>query len=158
MAVGKKDGRLEIIKMIVSSQELSTQEELLQQLDIAGYPTSQATLVRDLRQLHIVKGYNDRGRNVYLMPDEQRYRKVSDTHVTVDSLNRLGVTNVHFSGNMAVIHTPPGHASHVAYDIDNAEVKGVLGTIAGDDTIFLVLKEGADRAAVLDELSLIANK
>lgn len=157
MAVGKKDGRLEIIKMIVSSQELSTQEELLMELDIAGFPTSQATLVRDLRQLHIVKGLNAQGRNVYLMPSEQRYRTVSDTHVTVDALNRLGVIRVNFSGNMAVIHTPPGHASHVAYDIDNAKIENVLGTIAGDDTVFMVLAEGVDRAKVMDELSLIKN-
>lgn len=156
MAVYRRDGRLEIIKMIVSSRELSTQEELLRELDIAGYPASQATLVRDLRQLHIVKGYNPEGRNVYLMPNEQRYRTVSDTHVTVDALNRLGVAGIHFSGNMAVIHTPPGHASHVAYDIDHADVPGVLGTIAGDDTIFMVLSEEADRTLVMDKLSMIA--
>ena len=156
MAVYRRDGRQELIKLIVSSHELSTQEELLRELDIAGYPTSQATLVRDLRQLHIVKGYNKQGRNVYLMPDEQRYRMVSDTHVTVDALNRLGVSGVDFSGNMAVIHTPPGHASHVAYDIDRAEVPGLLGTIAGDDNIFMVLSEDADKAVVLDKLSLIA--
>ena len=153
MAAGKRNGRLEIIEMIVSNQELSTQEELLMELDIAGYPTSQATLVRDLRQLHIVKGFNAQGRNVYLMPSEQRYRMVSDTHVTVDALNRLGVTRVTFSGNIAVALTPPGHASHVAYDIDNAHIEEILGTIAGDDTVMMVLKEGADRAKVMDRLS-----
>lgn len=155
MATGKKDGRLEIIKMIVSSQELSTQEELLAELDIAGFPTSQATLVRDLRQLHIVKGFNSHGRNVYLMPSEQRFRTVSDTHVTVEALNKLGAVNVKFSGNMAVIHTPPGHAPHVAYDIDNANIDEILGTIAGDDTVFMVIAEGADRATVMNKLSLI---
>ncbi len=155
MILGKKNGRLEMIKMIVSSMELSTQEELLMQLDIAGYPTSQATLVRDLRQLRIVKGYNANGHNVYLMPDEQRFRMVSDTHVTVEALNRVGITRVNFSGNMAVIHTPPGHASHVAYDIDNARIEEILGTIAGDDTVFMVLAEGADKTIVMDKLSLV---
>lgn len=155
MASGKKNGRLEIIKMIVSSQELSTQEELQAQLFIAGFPTSQATLVRDLRQLHIVKGFNAQGRNVYLMPADQKFRMVSDTHVTVDALNRLGAVNVKFSGNMAVIHTPPGHAAHVAYDIDNARIDEILGTIAGDDTVFLVLSEDADRAILMDKMSLI---
>ncbi len=157
MAIGKKDGRLEMVKLIVSSQELSTQEELQMQLDIAGYPTSQATLVRDLKQLRIVKGFNANGRNVYLMPQEQRFRTVSDTHVTVDALNRLGITRVSFSGNMAVVHTPPGHASHVAYDIDNASIEEILGTIAGDDTVFIVLSEDADRTQVMDKLSLIKN-
>ncbi|MCQ2223377.1 MAG: arginine repressor [Bacteroidaceae bacterium] len=155
MAASKKSGRLEIIKMIVSSQELSTQEELQRELDIAGYPTSQATLVRDLRQLHIVKGQNQHGRYVYLMPSEQRFRTVSDTHVTVDSLNRLGAISVKFSGNLGVIHTPPGHAGHVAYDIDHAEIPEILGTVAGDDTVLVVLAENADRVKVMDDLSKI---
>ncbi len=151
----KKSGRLEVIKMLVSSTEIPTQEELMKQLDIAGYPASQATLVRDLKQLRITKGLNTQGRLVYLMPSEQRFRTVSDTHVTVDSLNRIGITEVRFSGNMGVIHTPPGHASHVAYDIDNANIPEILGTIAGDDTVLLVLTENADRAMILDKLSLI---
>ena len=155
MAGTKKNGRLEIIKMIVSSQELSTQEELQRELDIAGFPASQATLVRDLRQLRIVKGQNQYGRNVYLMPDEQRFRTVSDTHVTVDALNRLGALNVKFSGNLGVIHTPPGHAGHVAYDIDHANIPDILGTIAGDDTVLIVLTETADRAKVMNALGTI---
>lgn len=155
MADVKKDGRLEIIKMLVSGMELSTQEELLQQLAIFGCPTSQTTLVRDLRQLHIIKGHNKNGNYVYLMPGDQRYRTVSDTHVTVDGMNRLGVVNVKFSGNMGVIHTPPGHAAHVAYDIDNAHIDEILGTVAGDDTVFFVMAEGAERSVVLDKISTI---
>lgn len=151
----KKSGRLEVIKMIVSSMELSTQEELIKQLDIAGYQASQATLVRDLKQLRIVKGLNAKGDLVYLMPEEQRFRTVSDTHVTVENLNRMGIAEVRFSGNMGVIHTPPGHAAHVAYDIDNARIPEILGTIAGDDTVFMVLGEGTDKASLLDKLSLI---
>lgn len=151
----KKSGRLEVVKMLVSSMELSTQEELIKQLDIAGYPASQATLVRDLKQLRIVKGLNAQGKLVYLMPGEQKYRTVSDTHVTVDGLNRIGIMEVRFSGNMGVIHTPPGHAAHVAYDIDNADIPEILGTIAGDDTVLLVLTEDAERTTVLDKLSLI---
>jgi len=155
MAKGKKDSRLEVIKMIVSSQELATQEELLAQLDIAGYPSSQATLVRDLRQLHISKSQNPQGRSVYMMPGLQRFRTVSQTHVTVDSLNRLGAISVKFSGNIAVIHTPPGHAGHVAYDIDSANIPEILGTVAGDDTVIIVMVEGVDRALFMDKLSLI---
>lgn len=150
-----KNGRLEVIKMLVSSMEISTQEELMKQLDIAGYPASQATLVRDLKQLRIIKGLNADGGQVYLMPGEQRFRTVSETHITVEGLNRIGITEVRFSGNMGVIHTPPGHAAHVAYDIDNTDIPEILGTIAGDDTVFLVLEEGADRAKILDRISLI---
>jgi len=151
----KKSSRLEVIKMLVSSMEISTQEELMKQLDLAGYIASQATLVRDLKQLRIVKGVDGQGRLCYLMPGDQRFRTVSDTHVTVQQLNRIGITDVRFSGNMGVIHTPPGHAAHVAYDIDNSNISEILGTIAGDDTVFMVLDQQAERDVILDKLSLI---
>lgn len=154
MASDKKSGRLEVIKMIVSSQELATQEELLAELDIAGFPTSQATLVRDLRQLRIVKGQNRNGNYVYLMPAEQRFRTVSDTHVSLNAMHRLGALSMKFTGNLAVIKTLPGHAAHIAYDIDNANIPEVLGTIAGDDTVFVAVSEGTERSVVMDKLSV----
>ena len=92
---------------------------------------------------------------VRTFPAKRQFRTVSDTHVTVESLNRIGITEVRFSGNMGVIHTPPGHAGHVAYDIDNAGIEEILGTIAGDDTVLLVLAENAERTDVPDKLSTI---
>lgn len=154
MANDKKSGRLEVIKMIVSSQELATQEELLAQLDIAGFPTSQATLVRDLRQLRIVKGQNRNGNYVYLMPAEQRFRTVSDTHVSLNAMHRLGALSMKFTGNLAVIKTLPGHAAHIAYDIDNANIPEIMGTIAGDDTVFVAVSEGVERSTVMDKLAV----
>ena len=135
--------------MIISSQELSTQDELLRELDKAGFPS------RDLHQLRIGKGHNERGQYIYLLPEQRRYQRVSNTHATVQQINRLGALSVKFSGNMGVLRTPPGHASHVAYDIDNAHVPEVLGTIAGDDTVFLVLDEHADRQRVLNAIAEI---
>ena len=52
---------------------------------------------------------------------------------------------LNFSGNLMVVHTPPGHASMVAYDVDNAKNPNFLGTVAGDDTVIVVLAEGVDR-------------
>ena len=150
-----KHTRLEVIKMIISSQELSTQDELLRELEKAGFPSTQATLSRDLHQLHIGKGHNERGSYIYMLPNQQRYQRVSDTHMTVQQINRLGALSVQFSGNLAVLHTPPGHANHVAYDIDHAELSHILGTIAGDDTVLVILDEKADRQEVLNQLSLV---
>ena len=155
MNVRNKDTRLEVIKMIISSEELSTQDELMRELEKAGFPTTQATLSRDLRELRIAKGHNDEGNYVYLLPEQRRYLRVSDTHLTVQQMNRLGALSVKFSGNMAVVRTPPGHASHVAYDIDNAQIPEVLGTVAGDDTVFMVIDEGADRPTLLNRLGEI---
>ncbi len=143
--------------MIVSSQELTTQDELLQELKRAGFPSTQATLSRDLHQLRIAKGHNEQGKYVYMLPEQRRYQRVSDTHMTVQQINRLGTISVKFSGNIAVLRTPPGHASHVAYDIDNAQLPEILGTIAGDDTVLIVMEEDADRQQVLNSLSTIAD-
>ena len=66
-----------------------------------------------------------------------------------------GFLSINFSGNMGVIRTRPGYASSIAYNIDNSDVPDVLGTIAGDDTIFIVIKEGTDYDDIVDELSYI---
>lgn len=153
--MGKKDTRLEIVKMIISSQELSKQEELMAELNKAGYPTAQATLSRDLKLLGVVKAQNQSGRYVYMLPNSRAYRSVSDNHITVMAMNRMGALGIRFSGNLAVVKTLPGHAAHVAYDIDHADLDCIVGTVAGDDTVLLVLDEGADRAQVMDALSQV---
>ena len=153
--MGKKETRLEVIKMLISSQELSKQEELMAELEKAGYATAQATLSRDLRLLGVVKVQNDAGRYVYMMPNSRAYRSVSDNHMTVMAMHRLGALGVKFSGNIAVVKTLPGHASHVAYDIDRAGLDCVVGTVAGDDTVLLVIEEGTDHARALDVLSQV---
>ena len=90
-----------------------------------------------------------------MLPEKRRFQRVSDTHLTVQKMNRLGALSVKFSGNMAVLRTPPGHAAHVAYDIDNAEISEVLGTVAGDDTVLIVLAEDANRQMLLNQLNAI---
>ncbi len=153
--MGKKDSRLEVIKMIISSQELSKQDELMAELEKAGYPTAQATLSRDLKLLGVVKAQNQSGHYVYMLPNTRAYRSISDNHITVMGMNRMGALGVRFSGNLAVVKTLPGHAAHVAYDIDHADLSCIVGTVAGDDTVLLVLEEGTDRAQALDELAKV---
>ncbi len=148
---------MEVAKMIISSQEISKQEELLDELYKAGFPCTQATLSRDLKQLKIVKAQNTEGRYIYMLPETRVYRSVNDTHMTVKALNSMGVLSIKFSKNIAVVKTLPGHASHVAYDIDNAQLDCVLGTVAGDDTIFVVLEEDTERTYALNAISSAAN-
>ena len=66
-----------------------------------------------------------------------------------------GIRGLEFSGNLAVIRTRPGYASSVAYDIDTHNLNEILGTIAGDDTILLVLREGCTRSSVVNASSLL---
>lgn len=150
-----KDSRMEAIKMIVSAQEISSQEELLRELNRAGFKLTQATLSRDLKQLKVVKALNASGKYVYVLSTSPFYRRVSDVHLTAGSVHQAGALWVKFSGNLAVVHTLPGHASHIAYDIDNKKFDEILGTLAGDDTIILVLAEGAERETVRQHLAQV---
>ena len=147
-----KDSRLEAIKMVVSAQDISSQEELLRELKKVGFKLTQATLSRDLKQLKVAKGTNASGKYVYVLPASPLYRRVSDTHLTASAVHQAGALSVKFSGNLAVVHTLPGHASHIAYD-DNKRFEEILGTLAGDDTIILVLAEGVSSEQALRRLA-----
>lgn len=136
---GKSDKktRLQVIRMIVSSQALESQEELQVELDKAGFSCTQTTLSRDLRQLRISKVRGRNGKSVYALPREGQFVPVP----TREEIDRKK-WKVQFSGNLMVVHTPPGHASMVAYDIDGATHPSFLGTVAGDDTVLVILAEG----------------
>ena len=150
-----KNSRLDAIKMIISSKEVGSQEELLQELSKEGFQLTQATLSRDLKQLKVAKAASMNGNYVYVLPNNTMYRRVTDPHSATEMLLSDGIRGIEFSGNLAVIRTRPGYASSVAYDIDIHNFDEILGTIAGDDTILLVLREGCTRTSVMNELSLI---
>lgn len=148
-----KDSRLKAIKMVVSAQDISSQGELLRELENVGFKLTQATLSRDLKRLKVAKAMNASGKYVYVLPASPLYRRVSYTHLTASAAHQAGVLSVRFSGNLAVVHTLPGHASHIAYDMDNKRFEEILGTLAGDDTIILVLAEGVPSGLVLRRLA-----
>lgn len=150
-----KTDRLEALKMIISSRELGSQSELLTALDKEGFHLTQATLSRDLKQLKVAKAASMNGKYVYVLPNETMYRRVKTPRRASEMQLTSGFLSINFSGNMGVIRTRPGYASSIAYNIDNNDVPDVLGTIAGDDTIFIVIKEGANYDDVIDELSYI---
>lgn len=135
----KKSNRLDAIKMIISSKEVGSQEELLQELNREGFELTQATLSRDLKQLKVAKAASMNGKYVYVLPNNIMYKRSTDQSAG-EMLRNNGFISLQFSGNIAVIRTRPGYASSMAYDIDNNEFSEILGTIAGDDTIMLVLR------------------
>ena len=147
----KKANRLDAIKMIISSKEISSQEELLQALGKEGFELTQATLSRDLKQLKVAKAANMNGKYVYVLPNNIMYKRNNAQSAS----EMLMFVSLHFSKNIAVIRTRPGYASSMAYDIDNRECPAILGTIAGDDTIMMVLHEAASHEEVRVFLSQI---
>lgn len=151
----KKNDRLEVLKMLISSKELSSQDEVLTALEAEGFKLTQATLSRDLKQLKVAKAASMNGKYVYVLPNETMYKRVQTTKRAVEMLQTPGFLSINFTGNLCVIRTRPGYASLLAYNIDNSDVPSVLGTIAGDDTIFLAIRQGCYYQTVLDDLRLV---
>lgn len=138
-----KNNRLEALRLIISSQQLGSQDELLNALQKEGFRLTQATLSRDLKQLKVAKASTLNGNYVYVLPNDTMYKRISTPGNIREMMRSSGFISINFSGNMGVIKTRPGYASSIAWNIDNSDLPEVLGTIAGDDTIFIVIKEGA---------------
>ena len=148
-----KNSRMEALKMLISSMELGSQEEVLRALEKEGFKLTQATLSRDLKQLKVAKAASMRGNYVYVLPNDTMYKRVTTPHTAREMMQVPGFLSINFSGNMGVIKTRPGYASSIAYNIDNNHINEILGTIAGDDTIFIVIKQGVTKDEVIDALS-----
>ncbi len=145
-----KTQRLATIKNIISRQSVSSQEELLSLLEKEGFMTTQATLSRDLKFLKVAKiPHTDLG-YVYELP--QGLAKMSEE--VHEDFPVSGVESIDFSGNMAVIKTRPGFANSIASVIDSHDPYEILGTIAGDDTILLINREGISKGHIIEVLSL----
>ena len=131
--------------MLISSKEMGSQEEVMQALKSEGFPITQATLSRDMKQLRIAKASSMNGKSVYVLPNETMYKRVRKPKAATTLLQTSGFVSLNYAGNLGVIKTRPGYASSIAYNIDVSNLPEILGTIAGDDTIFIVLKEGSSK-------------
>lgn len=150
-----KNDRIEMLKMLISSNDLGSQEEVLNALAREGFKVTQATLSRDLKQLKVAKAASMNGKYVYVLPNETMYRRVSSPCLASEMMRMPGFLSINFSGNIGVIRTRPGYASSIAYNIDNGHIEDILGTIAGDDTIFIVVKEGVSQQQLVSKLSCV---
>lgn len=161
----KKTSRLVLIKQLISKHEISNQEDLVRLLSERGVKATQATVSRDLKQLNVAKGFTPSGHTCYVLPNEVFYRRPkaeltteTDTRPSMDSVSSMlssRILSIDFSFNLAVIRTKPGYAGSVAYDIDEKNWGGILGSVAGDDTVLLVLAEGVGRDMVIKELGVL---
>lgn len=145
-----KNARLDVIKKLISSTCISSQEELQRLLGEEGIFVTQATLSRDLRVLGIVKSHNAKSGYCYKLPHENTVSAVSEGNhnFTVESIKSL-----EFGGPHAIIKTYPGFAGAVASIIDGNVREGIMGTLAGDDTVLLILREPYDQRALVAEIS-----
>lgn len=132
-----KEQRQQAILDLVAKASISSQDGLRQSLDKIGFEVTQATLSRDLRELNVVKTATEAG--------EYKY-------AALDDWAGLHITGCEVSANLLVVHTEAGMAAAVAYRIDSLGLPGVLGTVAGEDTLLVVVAEGHDARKLRKDL------
>jgi transcriptional regulator of arginine metabolism len=144
--------RLHLIRKIISEQEVSDQIQLLNQLKNSGVQTTQATISRDLQELNVVK--------VRVKPGHYKYEileKVSESNlreqlrVVFDNF----VDEIKSTKNLIVIRTAPGNANSVAAIVDRLDIPEILGTIAGDDTILVIVDTDENKKKIESEFVAI---
>lgn len=141
--------RLQAVKEIIKTKKVRSQEELNDILAAKGFSVAQATLSRDLKFLKVTKTIDKKGGFYYSLPEAESAKETMTGFY--NDLER-GVISIGFSGNIGVLHTMPGHANSAAFALDNLELNGILGTIAGDDTVMIILKETSSRETVKNKL------
>jgi len=137
--MSERKHRLKIIKKLIKENKIDSQEKLLEHLEKEDLGVTQATLSRDLKLLKVSK-VADSNKGYYYSLLEEELQIVSEERYIMD-INR-GFLSINFSGNMGVIRTFSGHANTVALALDNLEMDEIIGTIAGDDTVLIVMKDG----------------
>lgn len=137
------------IMEIISTTNVETQEQLLQLLQEAGFTSTQATISRDIKELRIVKELTSFGTYRYTTAA----REVPNTFSSrLNTIFRECVTNFDYAQNIIVIHTLPGLANAAASALDAMNMSVVLGSIAGDDTVFIVMRDTNAAAAFCGEI------
>ena len=149
-----KSQRQAKILEIISTINVETQEQLLLELEQAGFRSTQATISRDIKELRIVKELTSLGTYRYTTSSNE----VSGSFSTkMNTIFRECVTGFDYAQNIIVIHTMPGLANAAASAMDAMNMSVVLGTIAGDDTVFIVMRDNNAAAAFCGEIKGLLN-
>ena len=144
-------GKLErhrIIREVLKAGRIASQEELASVLAERGVDVAQATLSRDIKELRMSKLHDENG-YYYSLPRQDVSLEASSAVVEAPD----SILSIEFSGPFSVIKTRPGHANMVASVIDSNHVAAAAGTIAGDDTIFILVRSEADAKNLLESFS-----
>jgi transcriptional regulator of arginine metabolism len=136
------------IREIITNHEIETQDELVDSLRRAGYNVTQATVSRDIKELHLMKIALDDGRYKYSMPADQRFnpmqrlkRALSDHFVHID-----------YTENLVVLKCLPGTANTISALLDSLEWNEIMGTISGDDTILIICRTKEQSVSFVDQI------
>ena len=147
--------RLKAVADLVRAEPLGSQEEVTARLKALGFAVTQATVSRDLEQLGAVKVKRG-GALAYTLPDQ-----IGAADWAAARLQRIlaeWVQSVEPAGNLLVLRTPPGSAHLVGLALDQARLPEIAGTISGDDTLFVALRDGADPLALADRFKTLSRE
>ena len=143
-----KEKRRGVIRRIISQERIRTQNELSERLEQEGFQVTQATVSRDIRELRLVKVSDRNGHYYAETPSRDKYH-ASDKF---KAMYRGNAEKVERAQNLVVIRTPVGMAQAVCATMDSIEWPGVIGTLAGDDTVLII---AADEVAAKEVVSIL---
>ena len=144
-----KQKRQNTIKAIIEKNHIETQEDLARALKENGFVVTQATVSRDIKEMMLVKVADKNGKYHYVYPHTHSFTSAQGQ---MQRTLKDSIISINSNSNMVVIKTLPGAANAVAYSLDNAKHSEILGTIAGDDTVFLALQNGIDGTKFIEKL------
>ncbi|TMN20767.1 transcriptional regulator ArgR [Lentibacillus cibarius] len=134
------------IRELITEKEIETQDELADELKSAGYDVTQATVSRDIKEMHLVKVLSLNGNHKYSLPADNRFNPL-------DKLKRLindAFVKMEHTSHFIVLKTLPGNAHAIGALIDNLEWDEIMGTICGDDTCLIICRTEDDPAVIQD--------
>ncbi|NLL63552.1 MAG: arginine repressor [Ruminococcaceae bacterium] len=132
--------RQNAIVELISNETISTQDELIQKLKVKGFKVTQATVSRDIKDLKLIKKIGDSGKSVYSLNMDEDEKLVTKYHTILSG----SVISVDYATNISVLKTHSGMANAACASIDAMNWEGVVGTLAGDDTIFVLCRSEQD--------------
>ena len=144
-----KNNRQALILEIISQENIETQEQLLARLRERGVASTQATISRDIKQLHLIKEPVGRGVYKYAVSGNRTRLNVAEKLRTIF---RESITSIESAQNIVVVKTMPGLASAACSALDHMEIAYMVGSLAGDDTALLVMKDAESAAAFCEDI------
>lgn len=144
-----KSERHQKILHLIKTYAIETQEDLLRHLQESGIAATQATISRDIKDLHLVKGQDAGGKSRYMLPEAP---KEDLDYSKFQPLFQHAIERVDYAGHMVVLKSSVGMAQAVCAVLDSMNWSTIVGTLAGDDTIFCVMRSEEQAAELTEEL------
>lgn len=144
-----KPGRQSVILEIITSQDIETQHQLIEALAERGVKSTQATLSRDIKDMRLVKELGPNGKYRYIQAAKPEN---DETHLRLRKILRESMVSCDYAQNLIIVKTLPGLAPAACSAIDGMDIENVVGTLAGDDTAFIAMRDTDSAVSLKKEI------